>query len=137
MALREVVGGRGILKNGPSAGRLIIRKEKLFIIKLDNKFIANYISTDNKFIARMKNIVGQTPRGADFFPRDAIINRIYRRLDAGSHIFLAAPRRVGKTSIMRFLGRKPFDFCGWRGNSARTPIRLSALSTPAPSACLP
>lgn len=40
----------------------------------------------------MKNIVGQTPRGQDFFPRDAIINRIYRRLDGGAHIFLAAPR---------------------------------------------
>lgn len=55
----------------------------------------------------MKNIVGQTPRGQDFFPRDAIINRIYRRLDGGAHIFLAAPRRVGKTSIMRFLEDNP------------------------------
>lgn len=55
----------------------------------------------------MKNIVGQTPRGQDFFPRDGIINRIYRRLDGGAHIFLAAPRRVGKTSIMRFLEDNP------------------------------
>jgi hypothetical protein len=55
----------------------------------------------------MKNIVGQTPRGSDFFPRTRIINLIYRRLDAGSHIFMAAPRRVGKTSIMRFLEDNP------------------------------
>ncbi|MCB0594762.1 MAG: ATP-binding protein [Lewinellaceae bacterium] len=55
----------------------------------------------------MKNIVGQTPRGQDFFPRDGIINRVYRRLDGGAHIFLAAPRRVGKTSIMRFLEDNP------------------------------
>jgi uncharacterized protein len=55
----------------------------------------------------MKNIVGQTPRGNDFFPRNRIINLIYRRLDAGSHIFMAAPRRVGKTSIMRFLEDNP------------------------------
>lgn len=55
----------------------------------------------------MKNIVGQTPRGNDFFPRTRIINLIYRRLDAGSHIFMAAPRRVGKTSIMRFLEDNP------------------------------
>ena len=51
----------------------------------------------------MKNIGGHTPRGKDFFPRDQIIERIYRRLDSGSHIFISAPRRAGKTSIMRYL----------------------------------
>ena len=55
----------------------------------------------------MKNIVGQTPRGTDFFPRNAIINRIYRRLETSSPIFLSAPRRAGKTSIMRFLEDNP------------------------------
>lgn len=55
----------------------------------------------------MRNIVGQTPRGEDFFPREGIINRIYRRLESGAHVFLAAPRRVGKTSIMRFLEDNP------------------------------
>lgn len=55
----------------------------------------------------MKNIVGQTPRKEDFFQRDFIINKIYRRLDSGSHLFLAAPRRTGKTSIMRFLEDHP------------------------------
>jgi len=51
----------------------------------------------------MRNIVGPTPRGENFFPRDKIIKRIYRRLDSGSNIFMAAPRRVGKTAIMRYL----------------------------------
>ena len=55
----------------------------------------------------MKNIVGQTPRGGDFFPRNPIIERIYRRLESGSHLFLSAPRRSGKTSIMRFLEDQP------------------------------
>jgi len=55
----------------------------------------------------MRNIVGQTPRGKDFFPRDKIIKRIYRRLDSGSNIFIAAPRRVGKTAIMRYLEDNP------------------------------
>ena len=55
----------------------------------------------------MKNIVGQTPRGADFYPRDTIINRIYRRLDSGNHLYLSAPRRSGKTSIMRALEDQP------------------------------
>lgn len=55
----------------------------------------------------MKNIVGQTPRGTDFYPRDTIINRIYRRLDSGNHLYLSAPRRSGKTSIMRALEDNP------------------------------
>ena len=61
----------------------------------------------------MRNIVGQTPRGDDFFPRDNIVRRIYRRLDAGNHVYLAAPRRVGKTAIMRHLedrAREPYEF---------------------------
>lgn len=62
---------------------------------------------DNKTIAKMKNVVGIPSRGKDFFPRDKIINKIYRRLDAGSSLYLAAPRRVGKTSIMRFLEDNP------------------------------
>lgn len=55
----------------------------------------------------MKNVVGQTPRGADFYPRDGVINKIYRRLDAGNHIFMSAPRRAGKTAIMRFMEDNP------------------------------
>ena len=55
----------------------------------------------------MRNIVGQTPRGDDFFPRDKVIDKIYRRLDSGSHIFMSAPRRAGKTSIMRFMEEFP------------------------------
>ncbi|MCB0641239.1 MAG: AAA family ATPase [Phaeodactylibacter sp.] len=55
----------------------------------------------------MKNIVGQTPRREDFFPRTSIINKLYRRLDSGSHIYISAPRRAGKTSIMRYLEDHP------------------------------
>jgi len=31
----------------------------------------------------MKNIVGAVPRGNNFFPREDLINKIYKRLDAG------------------------------------------------------
>ncbi|MCP4696542.1 MAG: ATP-binding protein [Gammaproteobacteria bacterium] len=57
----------------------------------------------------MKNIVGQVPRGKDFFPRDKIIDLIYRRLDTGANLYLAAPRRTGKTAIMRRLQDSPRD----------------------------
>ncbi len=55
----------------------------------------------------MRNIVGQPVSGTDFFQRESIVNLIYRRLDAGSNIFMAAPRRVGKTSIMYYLRDNP------------------------------
>jgi uncharacterized protein len=55
----------------------------------------------------MRNVLGQTPRGTDFFPRDKVIAKIYRSLEAGNNLFLAAPRRVGKTSIMRALEDNP------------------------------
>ncbi len=55
----------------------------------------------------MRNIVGQTPRGDDFFPRNKVIDKVYRRLDSGSNIFMSAPRRAGKTSIMRYMEEFP------------------------------
>jgi uncharacterized protein len=55
----------------------------------------------------MRNIVGQPVSGDDYFPREGIINLIYRRLAGGSHLFMAAPRRVGKTSIMYYLRDQP------------------------------
>jgi len=48
----------------------------------------------------MRNITARPASDEDFFKRTKLINRIYRRLDVGDDIFLAAPRRVGKTSIM-------------------------------------
>lgn len=56
----------------------------------------------------MRPVVGGTPRGKDFFPRAEIINKIYRRLET-SHVYLSAPRRVGKTAIMRYLEDNPKD----------------------------
>lgn len=55
----------------------------------------------------MRNIVGQTPRGNDFFPRTRLINLIYRLLGSNSNVYMAAPRRVGKTAIMRHLLDNP------------------------------
>lgn len=55
----------------------------------------------------MLNIVGQPVSGTDYFERPAITNLIYRRLATGSSLFMAAPRRVGKTSIMYHLRDKP------------------------------
>ncbi len=48
----------------------------------------------------MKNIVGQVVEGDNFFPRPRELKRIRLGLDSGSHLLLAAPRRVGKTSLL-------------------------------------
>ena len=55
----------------------------------------------------MRNIVGQPVSGPDYFLRESITKLIYRRLESGSNLFLAAPRRVGKTSIMYHLRDEP------------------------------
>lgn len=55
----------------------------------------------------MKNIVGKPVSGDNFFPRNSVIEKIYRKLDGGDNLFMAAPRRVGKTSIMYWLKDNP------------------------------
>ncbi len=73
---------------------------------------------------KIKNIVGQAARGENFFPRPHILDEIYDRLRAGGNLFLAAPRRVGKTSIMRHLEDNPrqgFIFIYETTESIKTP----------------
>ena len=48
----------------------------------------------------MPIVVGQTVRGENFWDRETELDTIWDAIDAGGHILLAAPRRVGKTSIM-------------------------------------
>jgi uncharacterized protein len=55
----------------------------------------------------MKNTIGNPATGDDFYPRDPEIDQIYRRLDAGGNLYINAPRRVGKTSIMLNLQTNP------------------------------
>lgn len=55
----------------------------------------------------MKIVVGQVARGDNFFDRPKIIRKIWRKLEDGSHVSLAAPRRVGKTSIMNAIQDNP------------------------------
>ena len=51
----------------------------------------------------MKNVVGNPARGESFFPRKSEINRIISRLKDGNNLNIAAPRRIGKTSILFYL----------------------------------
>ena len=48
----------------------------------------------------MAIVVGQAVRGENFWDRPHLMDDIVDRIDSGAHILLAAPRRVGKTSLM-------------------------------------
>ncbi|MCP5046642.1 MAG: ATP-binding protein [bacterium] len=60
----------------------------------------------------MKNIAGQPVREQDFFYRPMLVSQFKQRIKVGSSVLIAAPRRVGKTSLMLYLldtGME--DFC--------------------------
>jgi uncharacterized protein len=56
---------------------------------------------------------GPPVRGDNFFYRKNIINKAWELIESGNHMLIAAPRRVGKTSVMYYLQDNPkegFDF---------------------------
>lgn len=55
----------------------------------------------------MKNSLGSPARGDAFYPRDETVIKIYRLLKSRTSIYLSAPRRVGKTSILKKLEEFP------------------------------
>ena len=57
----------------------------------------------------MRNIVGIPAKGEDFYHRQNEIDKISSRLRAGNNLQIAAPRRVGKTSILHFLKDNQVD----------------------------
>lgn len=50
-----------------------------------------------------KIIVGTTAVGDYYFNRPQIVSKIWEEILKGSHVLLAAPRRVGKSSVMEFM----------------------------------
>lgn len=57
----------------------------------------------------MRNKVGPPVSGEDFYPRPLLMASLCRRLNSGDHLYLQAPRRSGKTSIMFQLREEPCD----------------------------
>ena len=51
----------------------------------------------------MKNVIGIPARGENFYPRKREVKRLLKALSEGANVQLAAPRRVGKTSILMYL----------------------------------
>lgn len=59
----------------------------------------------------MESGAGAPVVGEDLFGREHEIAHIWRLLERGAHVLMTAPRRVGKTSLMRELERAPRN--GW------------------------
>lgn len=57
----------------------------------------------------MKNSLGNPARGEAFFKREKEVRKIYKVLETGTSIYLSAPRRVGKTSILKHLEERPAE----------------------------
>lgn len=54
-----------------------------------------------------KIIIGSPATGSYYFNRPQIVEEIWQELEKGNYILIAAPRRVGKTSIMKYMIEKP------------------------------
>lgn len=52
-------------------------------------------------------MAGQVARGDNYFKRQKEEGKVWRYLDKGAHLILLAPRRFGKTSLLRALEESP------------------------------
>jgi hypothetical protein len=50
-----------------------------------------------------KIIIGPTAKGSYYYNRPQIVEAIWEQINTGTHVLLAAPRRVGKSSVMEFM----------------------------------
>jgi hypothetical protein len=56
-------------------------------------------------------IVGTAAEGSKYFNRTSIEKELWREIKKGNHILFSAPRRVGKSSVMKYLAAKcPEDY---------------------------
>src|SRR5438874_2668220 len=50
-----------------------------------------------------KVIIGNTATGNYYYDRPNIVAEIWEQIEKGNHVLLAAPRRVGKSSVMKYM----------------------------------
>lgn len=52
--------------------------------------------------------IGQAAEGIGrYFPRDKIVKKIFRKLKDGENLLLSAPRRIGKSTILKYMEKNP------------------------------
>ena len=56
----------------------------------------------------LESSVGQPAEGKDkYFPREKITKKILRKLEVGENILISAPRRIGKSSVLKDISNNP------------------------------
>ena len=59
-------------------------------------------------LTALKPVVGPpAERDDQYFPRPHIIKKIHRLMSQGGHLLVSAPRRIGKTSLLRYIQNHP------------------------------
>lgn len=54
-----------------------------------------------------RTIIGGVADGDNYFRRESIETKLWREIGKGNHILFSAPRRVGKSSIMKYIAEHP------------------------------
>ena len=70
----------------------------------------------------MQNITGNPVDGDDFFGRKDELCQLRSSVEAGNHVLLVGPRRVGKSSLVAELARQ-LAKAGW------TPVKVDVQHT--------
>ncbi len=55
----------------------------------------------------INTIIGQAATGDNFYRRDELVDNLWGKLKNGHHILITAPRRVGKTSVLKYMQDNP------------------------------
>lgn len=84
-----------------------------FIVKkVDRGFIVNYnigVYFTKEVIMAVNTTIGHPARGAEYFERPQLTGKLWEKIKSGGSILLAAPRRVGKSTIMFYIEDNPAD----------------------------
>ncbi len=98
-------------------------KEKTFKESLFLNGVKNVIEKNGDFFPT--NRLTAVATGSDFFARNDILTKIWKRIKKGQNVIICGPRRYGKTSIMRRI-KDEASFHGYK------PVMIDLESTYSP-----
>ncbi len=58
----------------------------------------------------LQSLIGPPANGEKkYFPREKIVNKIRRKLSSGHNLLISAPRRIGKSTILKYIENHPME----------------------------
>ena len=104
-----------VIANTQDIGRMEWWKnfDNNFIVKkVDNKIIVKYnlnVVFNMEVIMAVNTTIGHPARGDEYFERPQLTGKLWEKIQASSSVLLAAPRRVGKSSILFYFLDHPYN----------------------------